>query len=122
MRVDELLETTNALGIAQAALIRTDVLETRLQGSDAGIAELRGEVRELVELFGRFVPTVAEQISAMVLIPLLQNCLPIGSSFSLSSKPDPLALDSLIEQAKTIIPRVNHNARYCNCRQADMRR
>jgi len=80
---------------------RYDSLELKINRDEVSIADLRGELRELKELFAVFQESVAEQIKQNFLIPLLQAGIRPPEGLELAPHPDLLNVNSLIEQARS---------------------
>jgi len=82
------------------ALRQKDRAEIMAQMAQAGVAELRGEVRELKESYSRFVPAVAGEISDKFLAPLLRLALKLPVELDEKPKEDPLSVSNLLGESR----------------------
>jgi len=78
---------------------RYDELQLKLNITEAGVAELRAEVKELKEQFARFQDSVAEQLKQNFFLPLLQAGIRLPGGMDANPGPDRLRISDLMEQA-----------------------
>ncbi len=90
---DDSTDLKKALDLAEKAI--------RLaQQSNARVAEVAGQVRELREQFAKFVESTSTQISKALIIPLLRSVVQFEGN--LPQEADNLNLDSLLHQARQL--------------------
>ncbi|MFC1988559.1 hypothetical protein ACFLVJ_01840 [Chloroflexota bacterium] len=81
-------QVSNQLSKADKAIARADIAE-------AGVYELRKEVRELRQLIESFQQSVGEQLVNKFFLPLLQAGLSVDHDLNLEKKHDPLRIDNI---------------------------
>ncbi len=73
-------------GKADRAIARAEITE-------AGLREVKREVRELKEQYGEFVPLVAEQLTKKFLAPLIGGAIELPAELQEKLKPGPNPLE-----------------------------
>ena len=75
---------------------RTERLEIQLEIYHTDVMALRKEVAQLKMMFERFIPFVAEQITAKAIMPLLEKTISLDERFMPEEQPN--QIDAIIEQ------------------------
>lgn len=70
---------------ADKAIMRAEIAE-------AGLREVRSEVRDLKEQYGRFVPFLADEITRKFFVPLLSGKVELPAELEYKPVPDPLSM------------------------------
>ena len=95
------LKADAALNAISALENKLDIQKTRVDVIKAQQEDILSGQRELKQLFDQFVESTADQVKAGLIIPLMQNL--IQFSGNLPDKPNPIAVDSLIQESKKIV-------------------
>ena len=103
------LKADTALNAIEGLEKKLSMQETRVDMIKAQQEDIIKGQRNLVELFGQFRESVSQQVGASYVLPMLQNL--IQFSGNLPEIPNPLSIDTLIEQATKTVKRLNERSK-----------
>lgn len=101
--LDSILEGGGASDIPQFGKLdkveieKLDKVESQLEINTENVRDLRGEVRELREIFGLFEQSVGKQLIEKFFLPLLRRGIELNERFE-KPRPKTIKVDDLIEE------------------------
>ena len=71
-------------------LTKADRAIARVEIAEEGLRELRGEVKDMKQQFGRFIPYLADEITRKFFVPLMSGKVELPPELEYKPGPDPL--------------------------------